>query len=388
MVSALVGVVSGGGAWIVMGDKIRVLEKLGDMPLWDAAGERSRGVKAELEAVVPVADPTEAGARRIGLFVDAENVRLGLLGDVIGGLMKEGEVRVRRAYGQWPGVLSGVNAEVQMMFGIELRQFPVLTNFGKNAADIAMVVDAMDVLIRDEVDVFALVSSDSDFTPLVHYLRRAGKDVWGYGLASAPDSLRMACGRFEEVGESTAVRATGGDGAVGWAEPDRAEKNSQKKKARKPAPEMVLKRVVREAAEKHVGGWKSVSEIGNSLNRAGVAVKSLGKAKLSAVLKDRSEYELKEFVGAGGRCVRVKSDGEPGIAVVFTEGELEILREVIKASAGEDGWVALDGLSEALRADERWEFEKHKGKLGKRLRSMEWVEPHGEDSRLVRMRGM
>jgi len=292
-----------------MAEKDRRLENLVSMPLWDAAAGR-------LEKLAEVAREKEAtagtGERRIGLFVDAENVRLGTLGKMIEGLLKEGELRVRRAYGHWPGVLSGENAEVQLMHGIELRQFPVLTNFGKNAADIAMVVDVMDVLARDEVDVFALVSSDSDFTPLVHHLRRAGKEVWGYGQVSAPDSLRMACGRFEEIGEGPGKNGGSAEGRPALAQPPRPPKTAAKKKTRKASPEDVLRRVVREAGEKHEGGWKSVSEIGNALKAAGVAVKSLGRAKLSAVLKARDDqYEMHDFGGAAGRCVRINGGKEP-----------------------------------------------------------------------------
>jgi len=226
------------------------------------------------------------------------------------------------------------------------------------------------------------VSSDSDFTPLVQHLKRAGREVWGYGFSNAPDALREACGRFEFIKETVVTK----DGSGGAVAPESAPKKTQKKASKKATPEEVLKRVVREAAEKHAGGWKAVSEVGSALGQAKVSAKSLGKSKLSAVLKDRDKYEIKDFGGPGGRCVRVKDGGDPG-AVVCTEEELVVLREVMLEIVNEDGWVELYGLSETLRGDERWEFEKHRGKLKKRLRKLEWVEPHDEDPRYVRIRG-
>ena len=87
-----------------MAEKDRTLENLVSMPLWDAVAERDG---SDAVPVVREDLPVEAGARRIGLFVDAENVRLGMLGETIKGMLKEGEVRIRRAFGHWPGVLAG-----------------------------------------------------------------------------------------------------------------------------------------------------------------------------------------------------------------------------------------------------------------------------------------
>lgn len=358
----------------VMADKIRVLKTLGDMPLWDAAGARAAAAEeAQVGSIGPVAG---AGERRIGLFVDTENVNLGCLREVIEGLLGEGQLRVRRAFGHWSGGLSGPDAEVQLVHGIELRQYPRLTNFGKNAADIAMAVDVMDELSRDEVDTFALVSSDSDFTPLVHRLRRAGKVVWGYGLGSAPDSLRLACDRFEEIGEE-----------AGGAPPRRSPGPARAARtATKESPEQILMRIVREMPEKHSGGWKEVSRIGTRLQAEGVAVKSLGKAKLSAVFKGRAEFEVGDFGGPGGRCVRVKTAGGAQQPAVFGEEEIGILRAAMTREADDAGWVRIDVLSKALRSEGRWDFERHKGKLGKRLRRLEWVEAHAEDPLRVRIR--
>ena len=67
---------------------------------------------------------------------------------------------------------------------------------GKNAADIALVIDAMDLLHTGRFDAFCLVSSDSDFTRLAARIREQGVDVYGFGERKTPESFRMACKRF------------------------------------------------------------------------------------------------------------------------------------------------------------------------------------------------
>jgi NYN domain/OST-HTH/LOTUS domain len=76
---------------------------------------------------------------------------------------------------------------------------------GKNASDIALVIDAMDLLHTGRFDAFCLVSSDSVFTRLAARIREQGVDVYGFGEAKTPDSFRQACKRFiytENLGTS------------------------------------------------------------------------------------------------------------------------------------------------------------------------------------------
>src|SRR4029078_7840667 len=67
---------------------------------------------------------------------------------------------------------------------------------GKNASDIALVIDAMDLLHSGRFDGFCLVSSDSDFTRLAARIREQGIDVYGFGEQKTPESFRQACRRF------------------------------------------------------------------------------------------------------------------------------------------------------------------------------------------------
>ena len=67
---------------------------------------------------------------------------------------------------------------------------------GKNATDSALIIDAMDLLYSGNVDVFCIVSSDSDFTRLAMRLRESGKTVYGIGATTTPVAFQHACDRF------------------------------------------------------------------------------------------------------------------------------------------------------------------------------------------------
>jgi uncharacterized LabA/DUF88 family protein len=77
---------------------------------------------------------------------------------------------------------------------IPQQQFAYTT--GKNASDITLVIDAMDLLHSGRFDGFCLVSSDSDFTRVAARIREQGVDVYGFGEQKVPESFRQACRRF------------------------------------------------------------------------------------------------------------------------------------------------------------------------------------------------
>src|SRR3546814_12757916 len=71
---------------------------------------------------------------------------------------------------------------------------------GKNATDMKMTIDAMDLLFRGRVQGFGLMTSDSDFMPLAMRIRQDGLPVYGFGTGKTPESFRQACTRFIDVG--------------------------------------------------------------------------------------------------------------------------------------------------------------------------------------------
>lgn len=138
---------------------------------------------------------TEQPAMNIAMFIDADNAPKGHIGDVLDELCNHGCVSIRRAFGNWRKQALDSWVPVLHQHAIQPVQVFDLIK-GKNASDIAMCCDAMDVLYNKPVDVFCLVSSDSDFTPLVTKLRSEGKQVIGVGERKAAAAFVDACSFF------------------------------------------------------------------------------------------------------------------------------------------------------------------------------------------------
>ncbi|OHD05258.1 NYN domain-containing protein [Sphingopyxis sp. RIFCSPHIGHO2_12_FULL_65_19] len=152
---------------------------------------------------------------KLAVLIDAENMSP----KIVSGLFKEiatiGEASVRRIYGDFSGTRLKGWAEVLAAHAIMPHQ-----NFanvgGKNASDIALVIDAMDLMHSGRFEGFCLVSSDSDFTRLAARIREQGIAVYGFGEQKTPQSFRHACKRFvftENLSVSDGKASSNGAGA-------------------------------------------------------------------------------------------------------------------------------------------------------------------------------
>jgi uncharacterized protein (TIGR00288 family) len=132
---------------------------------------------------------------RVALLIDGDNSASISITSLLAEAGKLGDVMIRRVYGNWS--LSSMHAwqEIASHYGLEQRHHGQ-TAPGKNATDIALVVDAMDILYGGAIDHFCLVTSDSDYTPLVLRLRSAGCKVLGIGKPTTPLALKTACTEF------------------------------------------------------------------------------------------------------------------------------------------------------------------------------------------------
>ena len=132
---------------------------------------------------------------RLAVLIDADNVVRSDVKAIIGEVTKYGTPVVKRAYGDWASqTLAGWKAVLLEIGAVPVQQYAY--TIGKNATDVAMVIDAMDFLHDDCVEGFVLVSSDSDFTPLALRLRESGKRVIGIGEKKTPKPFIKACDKF------------------------------------------------------------------------------------------------------------------------------------------------------------------------------------------------
>lgn len=133
--------------------------------------------------------------KKIAVLIDSDNTPHSKLPVILQELSSFGKIVIKRAYGDfsseylknWPTPLNELAIQPR-------QQFAYTT--GKNATDSLMIIDAMDLLYRDKFDVFALVSSDSDFTSLATRLRESEIQVIGVGQNKTPVSFRNACDDF------------------------------------------------------------------------------------------------------------------------------------------------------------------------------------------------
>lgn len=132
----------------------------------------------------------------LALLIDGENISADLIGPILVEAGKFGCVTTKRVYGNWTQPSMQRWKEVSQHYGLQQIHHTEVTSSFKNAADIALVVDTMDMFYRDHIDHFCIVTSDSDYTPLVLRLRSAGCIVLGIGRQGTSPALTKACTAF------------------------------------------------------------------------------------------------------------------------------------------------------------------------------------------------
>src|SRR5882757_10179571 len=133
--------------------------------------------------------------RRYAVLIDADNTSPLIAGGLFEEVAKYGEASVRRIYGDFSGPHLKSWSEILQKHAIDPYQQFAYTK-GKNASDIALVIDAMDLLHSGRFEGFCLVSSDSDFTRLASRIREEGAEVLGFGAQKTPERFRQACRKF------------------------------------------------------------------------------------------------------------------------------------------------------------------------------------------------
>lgn len=151
--------------------------------------------------------PLKTNETRFALLIDCDNVSSNAVEGVLAELARHGTVNVRHAHGDWKS--SHLNGWVEKLQANAIRpvqQFAYTS--GKNATDAAMIISAMDLLYGNHVDAFALMTSDSDFTPLVMRITESGRPVFGFGERKAPRAFVQACSQFIFIEELVHIQAS------------------------------------------------------------------------------------------------------------------------------------------------------------------------------------
>jgi uncharacterized protein (TIGR00288 family) len=234
---------------------------------------------------------TESAAVRLAVLIDADNVSATHSAALLAELARYGVPTIKRAYGDWTTQqLTGWKSELARHAIQPIQQFA--NTVGKNSTDSALIIDAMDLLYSGNLDAFAIVSSDSDFTRLATRLRESGKTVYGLGRRRTPASLQAACDKFIflEVlqDESTPVDEARDEGD---SLPDLRQ---------------ILEAAVKATAQDD--GWSSLSGVSNYLGKAYAAFdpRHYGFSRLGLLVGGQDYLEFEHPTGGQPR-VRVRS---------------------------------------------------------------------------------
>lgn len=221
--------------------------------------------------------------KHIALLIDADNAPASKVDVILAEVAKHGVANVRRAYGDWKSPQLQQWEAVLHPYAIRpMQQFAY--SAGKNASDMAMVIDAMDLLQSGSVDGFALMSSDADFTPLVMRILADGLKVYGFGERKTPEPFVNACSLFTYV-EGLGQPPVSPEAASG------GEVDSKKLRS---DTRLVL--LIRNAVEAASGddGWAHLSSVGAHIsNQASLDPRNYGYRKLSDLIEGIGLFDLK-----------------------------------------------------------------------------------------------
>ncbi|MBR3482842.1 MAG: NYN domain-containing protein [Neisseriaceae bacterium] len=132
--------------------------------------------------------------KKLAVLIDADNTSSNYAEVLFQEIAKYGRASVRRIYGDWTQNPQSWQDKLLKYSLTPIQQFAYTK--GKDATDMQLIIDSMDLLYSKTFDGFCLVSSDSDFTPLAQRLRQSGMMVYGFGKKQTPESLIMACDNF------------------------------------------------------------------------------------------------------------------------------------------------------------------------------------------------
>ncbi|NMH67202.1 NYN domain-containing protein [Shewanella salipaludis] len=253
---------------------------------------------------------------KIAVFIDADNAPAKKFDIVLAELAKHGVISIRKAYGNWksPGLKQW--EDILHEYAIQpIQQFDLTK--GKNATDIALVIDAMDILYTKDIDIICLISSDCDFTPLVTRALADGKAVFGFGERKAPTAFVNSCSRFlyldaeplsvsetEDVDTTPealpqpepAVTTTAQDSTTKAVQPKPAIQ--QKCNLKSDAKLVNLLRQAIEATEEE-DGWAQLGPIGSHIsNQSSFDQRNYGFKKLSDLFAAIDLFEMRKTNGS------------------------------------------------------------------------------------------
>ena len=299
----------------------------------------------------------DSESQRMAVLIDGENAQASLADQIISEVARHGIVKIRRVYGNWmtPN-MSGWKGIVQSLSIQPVQRFP--NAVGKNATDIALVIDAMDILHAGSVNGFCVVSSDSDYTGLATRIREAGHFMIGVGRKDTPQSFVNACDEFlytetlNQLSGMTQKPATGSPAV-----------QTHKKANSSTAFTQTLRRAIAKSVQSD--GWALIADVGS--NAREIDPKFGHQGKLSAQIKkypNLFEVRDNEYVRA-----RPQSVQQHAPSVSLPTVLMKTIQKAIQKSVRQDGWAHLADVGSNARIIDSNFSSNYSGKLSNLIKT-------------------
>ena len=246
--------------------------------------------------------------KKFAVLIDADNSSIGAIPSVLEEVAKYGIASVKRVYGDWSSETLKNLREVLLPHAITPVQQFAYTK-GKDATDMILIIDAMDLLYAGALDGFCIVSSDSDFTPLASRIRENGLSVYGFGKKKTPEAFKKACDKFiyvenlivdsdlknieeEYLSEPTDKKLTETLKTVEQKALTQSKEYSPPETVDRATLNLIYKAVKDNADE---NGWANLSMVGQYISavKPDFDSRNYGRAKLSGLIKTLNLFETK-----------------------------------------------------------------------------------------------
>ena len=246
--------------------------------------------------------------KKFAVLIDADNSSIGAIPSVLEEGAKYGIASVKRVYGDWSSETLKNWREVLLPHAITPVQQFAYTK-GKDATDMILIIDAMDLLYAGALDGFCIVSSDSDFTPLASRIRENGLSVYGFGKKKTPEAFKKACDKFiyvenlivdsdlknieeEYLSEPTDKKLTETLKTVEQKALTQSKEYSPPETVDRATLNLIYKAVKDNADE---NGWANLSMVGQYISavKPDFDSRNYGRAKLSGLIKTLNLFETK-----------------------------------------------------------------------------------------------
>lgn len=306
----------------------------------------------------------EIKSKKLAVLIDADNSSLNSIQFVLEEVAKYGIASVKRVYGDWSTDTLKNWRDILLPHAITPVQQFAYTK-GKDAIDMILIIDAMDLLYSNALDGFCIVSSDSDFTPLASRIRESGLTVFGFGRNKTPEAFVKACDKFIYVENLEAENKQN-------ILKDNNDKESKELNSQfmldKYSLNLIYKAVKDNADD---SGWAYLGSVGAYLTtvKPDFDTRNYGYDKLSGLVKALDLFEIK--MKGSQMYLRKRSFG------TF----VKFVQKAINQNADSRGWASLFSIIQAL---EKSDFSIRNNEEAIRSIHSSWIE-FSENNKMIKI---